>query len=622
MYNGKRYKAGSILNNPIVENYLVGVRVNSSGIKEKLSTSINKYNKELIEEVTKLNTSFYKLVRANKVIIKIIERYHGNIPELGNISNLIYGQSGTIKYNRLFKRALRTYGITHKDVYRALLSDIEKQKDRLKRNIKISKMLLDELGLAEVYKIIEDTTSMKFEDYIEYLEANNTIPKPSYLDEEAEKKYYEDLTNYQFGAVIGIIDSHKVNIDSTIRESLLNNRERLSKRNTEVEVDLIGRAKDKLKNDSCNIQRDITTSYYESLCKLNRHEATELAFKVEKMGTVAYYVNMVRFKGRSLSKVGYCDEDFRVTYDVETMKLFKSEQEAEDALTRLKNRYDTQEFMLMAQVQKLLGTRGKNEELDNQFYESRLNMAKNLEDTKRLYNKTKPGLAKLKLGERIEEIERAIMSTEAQERLCEAQQRAKIEHPRKRKKREIIVYTLENSVDAIVHKLNKLMHRLEDVLKKNIDQYTLIDMLDSYNIESFECDNQDFMKFYNQSMCIDNQIRMELNKCNDAFLNDSLESYKQIGRESIFIISVLENGELKYFSDSILSRKICERLTVDIASATLFFTRKSAQNKRDEVLRSIHGKKVDKLDYNFEPVVRVTEIQLQGDNTNEHSKVS
>lgn len=50
MYIKKRYKPNDIFNNKITENYLMGIRVNSKGIKEKLSTNINKYNKEIIEK--------------------------------------------------------------------------------------------------------------------------------------------------------------------------------------------------------------------------------------------------------------------------------------------------------------------------------------------------------------------------------------------------------------------------------------------------------------------------------------------------------------------------------------------------------------------------------------------
>lgn len=625
MYTRKKYKASSVMDNPIIENYLEGVRVNNKGLKEPLSKTLNKYNKELISKVNKLSSEFYKLVRANIVIVKIIERYHGDIPEIRNLSNIIYSQSGTIKYNRVFKRALMTYGITHKDVYQALLGDIAKQQDRLVRNIKISKMLLDELGLTEVYRVVEDTTSMSFEDYLSHLEANNNIDKPNYLDEEAEKKYYDDLTNYQLGAVIGIIDSHRVNVDGTIQESLLNNRKRLDSskdRSNEIEVDLITDTKEKLSIDSRNIQRDVLTSYYETLGTLSRHEATELAYKLEKIGKESYYVNMVRIKGKSRSEVGYCDEHYKVTYDVTTMKLFECERDAKDAIERLQDKYAEHGYIVIAEAHKLIGTRGRDEELDNKFYESRLNMVDNLEATKKLYERTSPGLAKLKLGQKIEEIERAIRSTEAQERLCEAQQRVKIEHPRKRKQHTEAVYIEENSLGYELYKLQRLATKLMDVINSETDQYTLIDMLDSYNIEGFECDNPDFISFYNQSVSIDNQIKIELRECNDAFLNDSLESYKQKGKESIFMISVLKDGELRYFSNSIMSRKVCERLTSDIANATLVFTRRAAQSKRDEVLRSIYGKKLDKLDYSFEPIVRITEIKLQGENTNEYSQVS
>lgn len=82
MYIKKRYKPNDIFSNKITENYLMGIRVNSKGIKEKLSTNINKYNKEIIEEVSKINKEFYKLISTNKVIIKVIERYHGDISEL------------------------------------------------------------------------------------------------------------------------------------------------------------------------------------------------------------------------------------------------------------------------------------------------------------------------------------------------------------------------------------------------------------------------------------------------------------------------------------------------------------------------------------------------------------
>lgn len=626
MYIKKRYKPNDIFNNKITENYLMGIRVNSKGIKEKLSTNINKYNKEIIEEVSKINTEFYKLISTNKVLIKVIERYHGDISELKNISNIIYGQSGTIKYNRALKYALRKYGITHRDVYEALRNDIGKQKDRLKRNERIIRMLLDELGLLEIYKVVEDTTSMKFGDYLVYLEANSNIDKPSCLDVEAEKKYYEDLTNYQFGAVIGIIDSHKINVDSTIKESLLNNRKRLAtckNKDNELEIDLLIKIEDKLKVNSCNIQRDITTSYYESLAELNRHEATELIYEIEKIGKEVYYVNMIRYKNKSQSEVGYCDEHFRVTYDVLEMKLFMSKQEAEHAIIELQNRYNVQGFIVVARVQSLNGIQGNNKEIDTRFYESRLGR-KNLDDAiekaEEQYNKMKPGIEKLKLKEEIERLKSARIANEMEKNLSEVQQRVKIEHPRKR--RSTYEYNWENELGSIINKLNKFANKIAEAIKSETDQYTLIDMLDRYDIEELECDNQDFAEFFNQCTLMDAKVKTDLKNCSDTFLTDSIYSYKKKGKESIFAVSVLKDGKIQYFSNSIPSTRVCERLTDDIANATLLFTRKSAQNKRDIVLRSIYGSKLDKIEYGFEPIVRVTEINLQGENTNEYSQVS
>lgn len=73
------------------------------------------------------------------------------------------------------------------------------------------------------------------------------------------------------------------------------------------------------------------------------------------------------------------------------------------------------------------------------------------------------------------------------------QQRVKIEHPRKR--RSTYEYNWENELGSIINKLNKFANKIAEAIKSETDQYTLIDMLDRYDIEELECDNQDFAEF-------------------------------------------------------------------------------------------------------------------------------
>ena len=245
------YKSCDILKNPIIEEYIKGRRRLSKTKVELLDNSITKYNKEFLSNINELNGEFYKLIRADMIAIELINRYCTNAKEIDNIRNLIRAQSGTISFNGMLKKALKSYSIKHSDIHKAIKDDIDKEYDRVKRNQQTLYVIFDELGISILLHKMKEVTGMDFVEYISYVEETYEIEKPIFdkFDEEARKQkaeYYSKLTEYTMELIQFFVSENNIDIKENISEALRLRREAYKKDKENKQKEKEDNKKDKI----------------------------------------------------------------------------------------------------------------------------------------------------------------------------------------------------------------------------------------------------------------------------------------------------------------------------------------------------------------------------------------
>ncbi|MBO5386623.1 MAG: hypothetical protein J6A59_00545 [Lachnospiraceae bacterium] len=333
------YKGNSILDNKNVKGYLEGYELNSLNEKIPLKQGTNKYNIELIKQVNELNYKFYILILSERIIIKLIEMNSNNeYGEIRNIWNLIKAQGATIRYNRVFRKALKSYLIDKQKIYNALKTEVDKQLERLDRNKKVLTILMNDYGLKSLISEIEKHNNMDIYEHIEKFV--NSLDKDitfdvNQINEENTNDYYNDIVDKYIEYVISIANKNNISIDNNVSESLKHYRD--NKRDYIKQAKLEAKQKkiedkengiiNKLKDDNAKIQQDIAASYYNKLVKLDRSQAGDLFSKIDKLGGYVWYISLA--KG---SKVCYLCNTRKTVSSILKAVLFLTKDDAEKFL--------------------------------------------------------------------------------------------------------------------------------------------------------------------------------------------------------------------------------------------------------------------------------------------------
>lgn len=335
------YKSCKVYKDTVLDNYIKGRRKLKNETYEALGNKINKYNKNFLEEINSINFSFYKLVRASTVAIHLIQEYYTDKSEVNIIRNLIRAQSDTIRFNRLFKKALSTYEIKYDTVLKAIQNDIKSQYSRVNRNSMTLISLLNDLGFKDMLNVIEKEISMTFVEYINNLEETSSIEKPNLITDEDKQAYYDSLTSYELEQLHSLMDKHKVKVDTTLSESIKRSRKKRDDIKEEIQigkqVDKDIKILDKINNkftlNSSNLQHDMLADWWDKLYLLTKEEAATLHNRVDKFG-VFYYISIIRLHDGKLSTIEYIGNN-GITDNIVDIMLFKSLKEA----TEFKNTY-------------------------------------------------------------------------------------------------------------------------------------------------------------------------------------------------------------------------------------------------------------------------------------------
>lgn len=342
------YKGSDLLKDRVIENYLRGFRL-EKGIKHPISTKINKYNVNMIGCVNELNTSFYKIIIAERVGIRLIEMNsnHKN-NEIGNLWNLIRSQSGTIRYNRVLKHALKNYAIDNQDLYNRLKREITKQQDRVSRNEKLMLGLLNDYGLGKVIGLIESLAGMKLTEHIFFYTSElgkDLAYGSNHEDTEDVKTYYNDIIDGYVEHIKSLCDNHGLSLDNEISEELTYTRElkaaRIAANHEEAKTKKAEKKRDNayalLAADASKIHQDINSDYTQKQYRMEYSTAVKLRREIELLGGTVWFISMT-----INSKINYLADNDIISGGITRAKWFVSEEDADAKVAELEKREDLQ----------------------------------------------------------------------------------------------------------------------------------------------------------------------------------------------------------------------------------------------------------------------------------------
>lgn len=339
------YKGNTILEDPVIKNYLKGLYSNKYGEKIPLKQGMNKYNIEHIKKVNELNYKFYRLILIEEVVLKLLnmnsEKSYG---EKGNIYNLMKAQGGTIRYNRLFKKALKTYTIDRKDVNDSIIKDIEKQEQRVERNKIVLLSLLSDYGFDVLIQTIKIKTGMEIFDHIEYFfnQLELDIAYGADRDKtEATDKYYDNLTNKYTEFISTLATEEGIGLDNGISESLKAYRDRKytaikemkekkkeEKKNSERQMAL-----NIVRDNNIKINNDLVCNEFDTPNILSRQYISGIVEKIRLCNGTCYYISAIKRSRECYVK--YTIKGYKLSSTVTKENLFSSKEKAEEAVKEL-----------------------------------------------------------------------------------------------------------------------------------------------------------------------------------------------------------------------------------------------------------------------------------------------
>lgn len=304
----------------VVDNYIKGDYYDKkTGKRIKIEGGPNKYNKDFLIQLSDVNIQFFSLLRADSIVVKLLKMHeHKSDGEVYSISNLMRAQGGTIRYNRILKSALKTYGIKKQEIYNAIKKNIDSERERVSRNKVLLYNLLDDYGLGSLNELIQKGTGRDLVDDILYFVNNNDVNtdfKSQKDDDEARKaeidEYYENVDNQYINHLLDIAKANNINLFSEISESLkdaheLRDKQAKARKEQQRQAKLLERKKiaETYINNDNGLLSDAMNSYKVTLYRedyrevgktkvndrLNLQGARMLRVKVSKLNGVAYYI--------------------------------------------------------------------------------------------------------------------------------------------------------------------------------------------------------------------------------------------------------------------------------------------------------------------------------------------
>ena len=360
------YKGNKLLNNNIVNYYIKGLYFDkANGKKLPLQEGTNKYNAKFVQQINELNVQFYALIRANNILLKLLKMHSkAAYSDIGAVYGLIKTQSGTIKYNKVLKSALKTYEIRHQKIYDELKRDLASQEDRIKRNRELVNKNISDFGLDCIKEFIYNTTGSDIVDHILHYtdEYNKDIEYRPQLSDKTAEEYYEELDNSYIKYLLDNAETSGVNLFNQISDNLkqhhkykeqtiLKAKQAIAEKKAEEKK---AKAMNAIGNDNNLLNSSINNCVYgggkDNLGnRFSLDTALSLREIVDNFGGIGYYIALC-----SASTVKYLGKNLDVVGGITKALWLASEETAKELVEVLKTREELSKMHISIQNIKII----------------------------------------------------------------------------------------------------------------------------------------------------------------------------------------------------------------------------------------------------------------------------
>lgn len=333
----------------IIRNYIEGKYFNRhTGITEEIPLGYTKYNKALSDELGALNTQFYGIILTFSITVRLIKGHkETSWGDIKNLYRLMTAQSKTIKYNKSVRMALRKYKVNIKQVYDAINSDIEKEKDRVVRNKALMIDLFSDYGMQDILTLIEKETNTDiFDSCVNFMEAARA--ESIIMSEEDEENFRRTTEDNYVKYLEEIAEKNNVSLYDTITERLTDKikmrdatRQKIKEEQKQRKQDVMHTKRLQiLTRDNIFLQNDmeILTDIVEGTKigkKFSQISATQMSRRIyDTIGNI-YYIGAIK-----ATAVNYVGEKNKLCGTLVTAKLFKSAEQAKRYLEEVKQTLD------------------------------------------------------------------------------------------------------------------------------------------------------------------------------------------------------------------------------------------------------------------------------------------
>lgn len=358
-----------------IRNFMNGVYFNTrTHRKELLNRSTTKYNISIIAELNELNGQFRSLIIVYDITLKLITEHKDfRYGDSKNIYRLLHAQSGTIRFNRALKIALKKYAVNKQKVYDKLKEDIRKQVDRIARNKQLILDMFVDYGMNNLTDLVKEDTNMDIFEHAEKF-SNKLQESVVIVTDEDEKEFYNLATNKYIEYLKDLAVRYNINIFEDISQTLANSRKLKEAKSLAIkqeskilkEKSRTNRLIQKLMQDGANIQSDLDDATYiiESNKygkKLGCRTIRDLREKLSKYNNIVYYI-----AGTVDGAVKYVTDDNKLSTSLNKTLFFNSIDEANKRIQNIKQ--TDLGIQLTMTVIKLINNKGDLEKVINSSY--------------------------------------------------------------------------------------------------------------------------------------------------------------------------------------------------------------------------------------------------------------
>lgn len=365
----RSFYSGGFFKDLVIKDYMEGLYLRKDGVKIRLEQKMSRYNREIIDDLKRLNTKYYSVILVENVatdLIKINSNYRSH--ELGNVWNLKKAQSGTIKFNRALRKALETYVVDRQKIYDHLKEEVRLEDERAERNKKLVLELLREYGLGRLIDLVKEETGLDLTEHVykfvnDEKISNEAIEGSVETDDVGNKHanevaMFRNIMDKYTKFIREISTKNGIEIDNEITESLEKSRKAHDEKikaikdsnKAEIKRQKDEKYKELAKIDNIKIQNDLDKDEEDTLTKLSLKHRTKMSANIRDHGGSAWYIAMIM-----RSAVKYCvDENtLELSGKVNKLKLFYTETEAKSVYDKLKEIDDYKDCYIEISVLKV-----------------------------------------------------------------------------------------------------------------------------------------------------------------------------------------------------------------------------------------------------------------------------